>query len=116
MEHRYYPRMKITLEVELFFRNRLLGHAQTKDISLGGIKLQSDKQILNRNDLISIRLWINGVEQTLRGLVVYTQQNFSGVMLIDMDRSRSSAMFNFLKEMQIPLQLALGQFKKGSTP
>jgi hypothetical protein len=107
--------MKISLEVDLFYRNRPLGHAQTKDISLGGIKLQSDKPMLSQNDLISMRLWVNGVEQTLRGLVIYTQHNFIGVMLIDMDRDRSSAMFNFLKEMQIPLKVALGQFKKSST-
>jgi hypothetical protein len=106
--------MQISLEVDLFKRDQPLGSAITKDISLGGMMLQNDQSILHRNDLIAIRIWVHGIEQVLRGLVIHTNQNYAGVMLIDMSKDVSRAFFDFLKEMQVPLNSALGTFPKDS--
>jgi hypothetical protein len=106
--------MQISLEVDLFKRDRPLGSAITKDLSLGGMMLQNDQSILSRGELIAIRMWVNGVEQIMRGLVIHTNQNYAGVMLIDMNKEVSRAFFDFLKEMQVPLKSALGTFPKGT--
>ncbi|MGD8908552.1 MAG: PilZ domain-containing protein [Chromatiales bacterium] len=113
MEHRYYPRMQVSLEVDLFKRDRLLGSAKTKDISLGGMMLQNDTPQLNRNDLVAIRIWVNGVEQVMRGLVIHTDKKYAGVMLIDMNKDVSRAFFDFLREMRAPLKSALAASSKG---
>jgi len=114
MEHRYYPRMPISLGVEVFRRDQLLGHAQTKDISLGGMKLQNGQPVLNRNDVIALRIWLNGEEHVMRGLVIHTSQRSAGVMLIDMSRDTSRVMFDFLREMEVPLSMSLGTFNNHS--
>jgi hypothetical protein len=106
--------MRISLEVDLYRRDQLLGHALTKDVSLGGMMLQNEQPTLNRNDLVVLRMWVNGIEQIMRGLVIYTNQNYAGVMLIDMNKEVSRAFFDFLKEMQVPLKSALGTFPKDS--
>ncbi len=102
MEHRYYPRMPVSLEVELIKRDQPLGRVLTKDVSLSGMMLQDKQSLLNRNDLISLRLWLNGEEQIMRGLVIYTNHQHAGIMLIDMKREASLAFFNFLKELEAP--------------
>ncbi|MEJ2453655.1 MAG: PilZ domain-containing protein [Candidatus Thiodiazotropha sp.] len=102
MEHRYYPRMPVSLEVELIKRDQPLGRVLTKDVSLSGMMIQDKQALLNRNDLISLRLWLNGEEQTMRGLVIYTNHQYAGIMLIDMKREASIAFFSFLKELDTP--------------
>jgi len=103
--------MRISLEVDVFRREKLLGHALTKDISLGGMMLQNDQPVLKRNDVIVLRIWMNGVEQFIRCLVIHTSNHFAGVMLIDMSKDASRAIFNFLKEMEFPLRMALGNLE-----
>lgn len=115
MEHRYYPRMKVSLEVDVFRRDKHLGHAQTKDVSLGGVLLQSDQPVLKRNDVIVLRIWMKGVEQAIRGLVIHTSQESAGVMLIDMSKEVSRAIFDYLREMDVPLKMSLGASDKYST-
>jgi hypothetical protein len=110
MEHRYYPRMPISLDVDVFRRDQLLAHAQTRDISLGGMKLQHGQPVLNRNDVVVLRVWMNGEEQVMRGLVVHASQESAGVMLIDMSRDTTRNMFDFLREMDVPLRMSLGSF------
>jgi len=100
----------------MFRRNKHLGHGKTRDVSLGGMKLQNDLPVLGRNDVIIMRIWIDGVEQELRGLVVHTDKNIAGIMLIDMSKDITHAIFNFLKGMEVPLRMALGDYKKSSTP
>lgn len=107
MEHRYYPRIRISLEVDLFRRGLHIGNAITKDLSLGGMMLMIDEPVLTRNDVVMLRLWIQGEELTLRGFVIYTSQNHSGVMLMDMSRDATRAYFNFLRDMEVPLKAAL---------
>lgn len=107
MEHRYYPRIQISLEVDLFRRGQHIGNAMTKDLSLGGMMLSLDKQTLNPNDIVLLRVWIQGELQTLRGFVKYTFENQTGIMLIGMSRDATRAYFNFLRDMEIPLRAAL---------
>jgi hypothetical protein len=107
--------MRVSLEVDLFKRNQLLGRALTKDISLGGMMLQSKAPVLHRNDLIVMHLWVNGVEQNMHGLVIHTTNDIAGIMLIDMNRETSRTYIEFLKEMEVPLKSALGTFEKSHT-
>jgi hypothetical protein len=106
--------MQISLEVDLFKRDQLLGRAQTRDISLGGMMLQCETPALNRNDLIVLQLWVNGIEQVMHGLVIHTNNKVAGIMLIDMNRETSRAFVDFLKGMQVPLKSALSMFAKQS--
>jgi hypothetical protein len=110
MEHRHYPRMQVSLEVDLYKRDQHLGHAQTKDISLGGMTLNNQQPLVKNNDLINMRLWINGEAQVMRGLVIHTDHQSAGVMLIDMDKEVTRNFFSFLQEMKVPLHSALGLY------
>jgi hypothetical protein len=116
MEHRYYPRMRISTEVDIFRRDKLLAHATTRDISLGGMLLQAEPPLLNPNDLIVLRVWMKGAEQVLRGVVVHATSPYAGVRLIDMSQDASRAMFDYLREMEVPLKMALGAFEKRTMP
>jgi hypothetical protein len=107
VEHRFYPRIQISLEVDLFRKGQHIGNAMTKDLSLGGMMLSLDKQTLSPNDIVLLRIWIQGEQQTLRGFVKYTSNNQTGVMLIGMSRDATRAYFNFLRDMEIPLRMAL---------
>ncbi len=102
MEHRYYPRMPVSLEVDLYKREQPLGRVMTKDVSLNGMMLQNEQSALNRNDLISLRIWMNGEQQSMRGLVIYTNHQYAGIMLIDMKKETYRALFDFLKELEAP--------------
>jgi hypothetical protein len=108
MEHRHYPRMQVALEVDLFKRGQHLGRAQTKDISLGGMMLYNQQPLVKHNDLINMRVRINGEEQAMRGLVIHTDHESAGVMLIDMDKEVTRSFFAFLQDMRVPLHSALG--------
>ena len=114
MEHRHYPRMDISIEVDLFRRDQHLGHAQTKDISLCGMMLQNDEPVLKRNDVIVLRIWMEGMEQVMHGLVIHTANKCAGVMLIDMSKDASRAIFHYLREMDGPLKKALGTMEQRS--
>ena len=116
MEHRYYPRIPVSLEVDMFRRDTHLGHGLTRDISLGGMMLKNERTVLKRNDVIAIRIWINGSEQVLRGLVIHTSETQAGIMLIDMDKETLRAFFNFLREMEVPLKMALGGYEMHGQP
>ncbi|MES9971281.1 MAG: PilZ domain-containing protein [Candidatus Thiodiazotropha sp.] len=107
MEQRYYPRIRISLEVDLFRRGQHIGNAVTKDLSLGGMTLSLEKSTLKPNEVILLRVWIQGKVQALSGFVIYTSQDHSGIMLIGMSRDATRAYFNFLRDMDIPLRLAL---------
>jgi hypothetical protein len=107
VEHRFYPRIPFSLKVDLYRRGEHIGDAVTKDLSLGGMMLSLDEQTLNPNDIVLLRAWIQGELQTLRGFVIYSSNGQSGIMLIGMSRDATRAYFNFLREMDIPLRMAL---------
>ena len=116
MEHRYYPRMRISTEVDVFKRDKLLAHATTRDISLGGMLLQTEPPQLSPKDLIVLRVWMKGAEQVMRGVVVHATSQYAGVRLVDMSKEASHAMFDFLRDMEVPLKMALGAFEKRPMP
>ncbi|MEJ2611233.1 MAG: PilZ domain-containing protein [Candidatus Thiodiazotropha sp.] len=107
MEHRYYPRVKVSLKVDLFKRDKLIGRAFTKDVSLGGMLIQNNCLALSRNDVITLKVWLDGVEQVVRCLVVHTSLHSIGVMLIDMSTDVKYEIFNYLKGKEVPLRDAL---------
>jgi hypothetical protein len=109
VEHRHYPRIQMSVEVDLIQKGQHIGNAVTKDLSLGGVSLLLDNSPLNPNDIILLRVWIQGEVQTLQGYVIYTSQNLSGVMLIGMSKEATRAYFNFLRKLDIPLREALNK-------
>ncbi|MEJ2612599.1 MAG: PilZ domain-containing protein [Candidatus Thiodiazotropha sp.] len=109
MEHRYYPRIQLSLDIDLIKRGQLVGSAVTQDLSLGGMTLLPDKSTLYPNDIVLLRIWIKGELQTLRGFVVYTSETRIGIMFIGMSREATRAYFNFLRDMQVPLRAALDE-------
>ncbi|MCG7869327.1 MAG: PilZ domain-containing protein [Candidatus Thiodiazotropha taylori] len=107
VENRYYPRIRLSMNVDLFRRGQPIGSAVTKDLSLGGLSLKLDKPALVPNDIVLIKVWMHGALQTLQGFVVYSDSQQSGVMLIGMSREATRAYFNFLRDMDIPLRMVL---------
>jgi hypothetical protein len=101
VEHRYYPRIQMSMEVDLVRRGQHIGSAEIKDLSLGGMMLSLDKPALNPNDIVLLQIYIQGELQTLRGFVIYTSENHTGIMLIGMSRDATRAYFNFLKDMNV---------------
>lgn len=117
MEHRYHPRMQISLDVDIFRRNKLLGHnflghAQAKDISPRGMLLQNDRQSLKRNDVILLQTMMNGEVQVMHCLVIHTSRQHAGVMLFDVSEDASRAIVDLLKENEFPLEMALDRLDK----
>jgi hypothetical protein len=102
VEHRYYPRIQKSLEVDLVRSGKHIGSAEIKDLSLGGMMLSLDKPSLNPNEIVLLQMRIKGKLQTLRGFVIYTSKNYTGIMLIGMSRDATRAYFNFLKDMDVP--------------
>lgn len=88
----------------------------TRDISLGGMLLQTAPADLSPNEMVVLRVWMRGVEYVLRGIVVHASQVGAGIMLIDMNRATWLAIFNFLRELDVPLKMALGAFAQGHQP
>lgn len=70
-----------------------------------------DEPALNPNEIVLLRVWIQGELQTLRGFVIYTAEEHIGIMLIGMSKEATRAYFNFLKDMDIPLRWALDNNK-----
>jgi hypothetical protein len=99
VEHRNYPRKQISLEIDLFKSGHHIGSAFTKNISFGGMMLENNEPILNRNENILIRMWIEGSLHTLSGFVIHTSQNHKGIMLLGMCNDTKRAYFNFLRDM-----------------
>lgn len=108
VEHRHFPRMRVSMEVTVFRRDRLVGQLMTRDISLSGMLLQTDPAKLNPHEMVVLRVWMKGVEYVLRGIVIHASQGGAGIMLIDMNRATWLAIFNFLRELDFPLKQALG--------
>ncbi|MCG7913487.1 MAG: PilZ domain-containing protein [Candidatus Thiodiazotropha weberae] len=107
MENRYFPRIRLSMKVDLIRRGQNIGSAVTQDLSLGGMALELEKPNLIPNDIVLLEVWIHGVVQTLRGFVIYTVKNKSGIMLIGMSKEATRAYFNFLRDMNIPLRMVL---------
>jgi hypothetical protein len=107
VENRNYPRIRLSLSVDLVRRGRRIGSAVTEDLSLGGLALQQCTPDLKQNDIVLLRVWLHGEMQTLRGFVIYTSESKSGIMLIGMSRDATRAYFNFLRDMNIPLRMVL---------
>jgi hypothetical protein len=99
VEHRYYPRIPSSLGVDLFKNGRHIGSAKAKNISLGGMLLQSDQSTLDQNDVILLRMWIEGAPHRLNGFVIHASPKQNGIMLIGMCKNTSRAYFNFLRDM-----------------
>ncbi|MES9942704.1 MAG: PilZ domain-containing protein [Candidatus Thiodiazotropha sp. 6PLUC2] len=107
MEHRYYPRMQVSLEVDVFKKDNHIGNMTTKDISLGGMKLQSDGFSLGLNGVVLLRISIQGEEYLISGFVVHNSKETTGIMFYGMSRDTTRAYFKLLSELDIPLQRAL---------
>ncbi|MGD8908421.1 MAG: PilZ domain-containing protein [Chromatiales bacterium] len=102
VEHRYHSRIQKSMEVDLVRRGQHIGSAKIKDLSLGGMMLSLDKPALKPNEIVLLQMRIQGELQTLRGFVIYTSENHTGIMLIGMSRDAARAYFNFIKEMDVP--------------
>jgi hypothetical protein len=105
--NRHYPRIPLSIELDLVRRGQHIGNAVTKDLSLGGMTLLLDKPTLNPNDIVLLRVWLRGELQTLRGFVVYASETRSGIMFIGMSKEATRAYFNFLRDMGVPLRSEL---------
>jgi hypothetical protein len=98
VEHRYYPRKEISLEIDLFKSGQHIGRAFTKNISFGGMMLEDDQSALSLNENIMLRMWIEGALHKLSGFVIHTSQDHKGIMLIGMCNDTKRAYFNFLRD------------------
>jgi hypothetical protein len=98
VEHRYYPRKEISLEIDLFKSGQHIGSAYTKNISFGGMLLEDDQPTPNLNETIMLCMWIEGALHKLSGFVIHTSQNHKGIMLIGMCNDTKRAYFNFIRD------------------
>jgi hypothetical protein len=106
MEHRYYPRINIFLEVEVFKNGAHIGTATTKDISLGGMMLEYNDFFLKKNDVVGLRIWINREPKSLRGFVVESNKTHTNIMFVNMSKAAKREYLDFLREKVIGKRLA----------
>ena len=106
MEHRYYPRIKVFLEVEVFKNGVHVGTTTTKDISLGGMMLEYNDFFLKKNDVIGLKIWINREQKSLRGFVVECSKRYTNIMLVNMNKATKRDYLDFLREKVVERRLA----------
>jgi hypothetical protein len=99
VEHRHYPRIQVSLDVDLFKHGNHIGSTTTKDISLGGMMLQNDDPSLNLNDAILLRMSMQGEERAVSGFVTHSSQNIAGIMVTGMSRDTTRAYYKLLRDM-----------------
>lgn len=102
MEHRYSPRVKAGLMVELFARQHRLGRFTTRDVSIDGMFLETRRILhLRRNEPVEVQLLREeGVpprgRPTLRALVAHVGRDGVGVLVLDGDQHAYKLMLNRL--------------------
>ncbi|MES9833027.1 MAG: PilZ domain-containing protein [Candidatus Thiodiazotropha sp. DIVDIV] len=117
VEHRYYPRMQVSLKVDIFKNDHHIGSTITKDVSLGGMKIQSDGLSTSLSGVVLLQLSIQGEQFLVSGFVVHSSRKTSGIMFYGMSRDATRAYFNFLSQLEMPLRMAFRQsYKRSDQP
>lgn len=86
MEHRYYPRLEMSVKIGVFKQDEFMGYYNTRDISLEGLFFQMMPRIVNPNDVVGLLLSINGEAYLQKGFVVHASSAGVGIMLIEPDK------------------------------
>jgi len=107
MEHRYYPRLQMSVKIGVFKQNEFLGYFNTRDISLDGLYFKMMPVMVNPNDVVSLLLSINGDTHLQKGLVVHVSDAGAGIMMIDSDKQVIRAIFSLFDEHKMPINHAL---------
>lgn len=83
MEHRLHPRVRTALPAILAHRGKRLGTFRTRDVSLGGLFLNTGPTGLARNAPLELRLLAQGHNQAIHGCVAHLAAEGLGVMVTD---------------------------------
>ncbi len=81
MEHRYWRRRDVALEMRLFHRQRPLGRFSTSNISIDGLFLEAPWLEIAPNDIVDLQ-WDCGEMHRMKGLVIHRSDNGIGLLLI----------------------------------
>lgn len=80
MEHRYWRRSEIALEMCLFHLQRPLGYFRTRNISVDGLFVEAPWLKIAPDDMVELR-WDCGDTQRMKGLVVHRSTAGFGLLL-----------------------------------
>lgn len=85
MEHRYFSRLPLKMDVEIQSRGRYLGCFKTCDISFNGMSIKTESADLRENDVVGISVQFDQDETKsfkMKGLVIHHSEDACGVMFL----------------------------------
>lgn len=90
MEHRFFSRKRIILDINLFHGGQYLGCFGLRNIGLGGLFIETGPIDLSPNMAVEVGLPINDEEPetgSMKGLIVHRSDEGVGIMLTDHEPS-----------------------------
>lgn len=106
-EQRYFPRLRISFEVDIYRDRYLLGRFKTRNISFDGMYLETNGIAFDNNDIIGVHLALSDTTPIQRGIVTHVSRNGIGVVLIDFSKEVYLDIYMLYKERRIPLKRSL---------
>lgn len=103
-EHRYFPRLQISIEADIYRERCLLGRFRARDISFDGVCLETNGIAFDINEVIGVRLLLSDTAPIQRGIVTHESAHGIGVVLIDFSKEVYLDIYMLYKERQIPLK------------
>lgn len=103
-EHRYFPRLQISVEADIYRERCLLGRFKTRDISFDGVYLETNGIAFDINEVIGVRLSLSDTAPIQRGIVTHASTHGIGVVLIDFSKEVYLDVYMLYKERRIPLK------------
>lgn len=106
-DHRYFPRLRISLDADLFRGGSFIGRAKTRDICFDGLYLETRDMTFNTNEVIGIRLRLSDTPPILKSVVTHASAQGIGVVMIDFSKEVYLNIYLLYKERDIPLRRSM---------
>ena len=113
-EHRYFPRLQLSIDTDIYRERCLLGHFKTRDISFDGICIETNGTTFDNNEVIGVRLSFSDKTPIQRGIVTHSSQHGTGLVLIDFSKEVYLGIYMLYKERQISLKRSMSGIESQS--
>ncbi len=89
MEHRWYVRKEISLDVQMIQRDMPKLNAKVKNISMGGMFIQTDPVTINEKTLVDVLIYPDSIGENsgihIKAYVIYKNKKGVGLMFHSYD-------------------------------
>jgi hypothetical protein len=85
MEHRYFERLSIPVQVSIRYKNHTIDHLTAYNCSFGGMFLDAKIIGICCNDIVTLDVSMEGEDFPMQGLVVHVSDDGIGLMLLELN-------------------------------